>query len=55
MGIEVFVDPAFHFDTNSDSTSRVDVDPDLEWHIVVVMYTINIQPLAYPPLFMFFA
>jgi hypothetical protein len=36
MGIDVFVDSAFHFDTNSDSTSRVDVDPDAEWYVVNV-------------------
>ncbi len=55
MGIEeVFLDPAIHFDTNSDSTSRVDVDPDAEWHVVDVMYTkSSTSGLPPPPLFCF--
>jgi len=37
MGIEVFVDSAFHTDANPDSTSCVDVDPGTERNVVDMM------------------
>ncbi len=39
MGIEVFVDSAFHTDGNPESTYRVDVDPGTERNVVDMMPT----------------
>ncbi len=42
MGIEVFVDSAFHTDANPNNTSRVDVDPGTERNVVDMMPTFNL-------------